>query len=179
MGAYLLLLVAVASRFLVVPHVPWLNFTAVGGSLLYFGARRRWWEMALPLGALMASDYYLTVKVYSYPFNWSAYGTTWMWYFAAMVLGAILLRSRTTFPRFAAAVLLGPTSFFIVSNFSVWVGSVMYPHTFGGLVACYEAGIPFYGNDLLATALVAGLAFGLPEALRRVQLERQAALAGK
>ncbi|MDE3149140.1 MAG: hypothetical protein KGL37_06680 [Acidobacteriota bacterium] len=179
MGAYLLLLVAVASRFLVLPHVAWLNFTAVGGSLLYFGARRRWWEMALPLGALMVSDYYLTAKVYGYPFHWVDYGTTWIWYLAAMILGTILLRTRATFPRFITGVLLGPTSFFIVSNFSVWVVSVTYPHTLSGLMTCYAAGIPFYGNDLLSTALVAGLAFGLPEALRRMHLEREAALAGK
>lgn len=179
MGAYLLLLVAVASRFVMVPHLDWLNFTAVGGSLLYFGARRRWWEMALPLVALMAADYILTVQVYHYSFQWAAYGTTWMWYLAAMVLGAILLRSRTTFLRVATGVVLGPTSFFIVSNFAVWAGGVMYPHTPGGLLACYAAGIPFYGNDLLSTAIVAGLAFGVPVLVRHMQAQQQPVLAGK
>lgn len=179
MGAYLLLLVAVVSRFVMVPHLHWLNFTAVGGSLLYFGARRRWWEMALPLGAFMATDYYMTVHVYSYPFQWSAYGTTWTWYLAAMILGFILLRSQTTFGRVAAGVVLGPTSFFIVSNYAVWVGGTMYPHTMGGLMTCYAAGIPFYGNDLLSTAIVAGLAFGVPVLVRHMQAQQQAALAGK
>jgi Family of unknown function (DUF6580) len=182
MGAYLLLLVAVASRFMMVPHPDWLNFTAVGGALLYFGARRRWWEMVLPLGVLMAADYYLTVKVYGYSFHWAAYGTTWTWYIAAMALGFILLRSRTTFGRVTAGVLLGPTSFFIVSNFAVWAGGTMslqYPYTLGGLMTCFAAGIPFYGNDLLSTAIVAGLAFGVPEALRRMHLQKEAALAGK
>ena len=127
MPAYLLLVFAILSRL--VPHPDWLNFTAVGGALLYFGARRSWREMLAPLAALMATDYVLTVFTYHYTFVWQAYVITWMWYAAAMVLGWILLRTRTTFLRVAAGVVLGPTSFFVVSNFAVWVAGDMYPRT--------------------------------------------------
>lgn len=178
MPAYLLLLVAVLSR--VLPHAGWWNFTALGGALLYFGARRPWREMLAPLAVLMATDYYLTVYAYHYPFGWQAYLPTWAWYLAAMALGQILLRSRTTFLRVAAGALLGPTSFFLVSNYAVWVGGGMYPRTLGGLGACYAAGLPFYRNDLISTALVAGLAFGVPVLVRRLSAARtQVALAGK
>src|SRR5215472_9138148 len=166
MPAYLLIVAAILSRL--VPHPDWLNFTAVGGSLLYFGARRSWREMLAPLAALMATDYVLTAFVYHYSFRWQAYVTTWAWYLAVMALGWILLRTRTTFLRVAAGVVLGPTSFFIVSNYAVWVGGDMYPHTLGGLMACYAAAIPFYRNDLLSTAIVAGLAFGVPVLVRRM-----------
>lgn len=178
MAAYLLLVVAVLSR--VVPHPDWLNFTAVGGSLLYFGARRGWREMLAPLAALTATDYFLTVYTYHYAFRWQAYGTTWAWYFAVMALGWILLRSRTTFLRVAAGVVLGPTSFFLVSNYAVWIAGDMYPRTLGGLGACFAAAIPFYRNDLASTAIVAGLAFGMPVLMRRFSEDRtQAALASK
>ena len=160
MPAYLLLLVAVLSRLL--PHAGWWNFTAVGGALLYFGARRSWREMLAPLAALMATDYLLTVYTYHYSFHWQGYLTTWAWYLMAMTLGRILLRARTTFARVAAGALLGPTSFFVVSNYAVWASGWMYLRTLGGLVACYAAAVPFYRNDLLSTALVAGLAFGVP-----------------
>jgi hypothetical protein len=166
MPAYLLLVFAILSRL--VPHPGWLNFTAMGGALLYFGARRPWREMLAPLAALMATDYLLTVFTYHYAFRWQAYLTTWVWYFAVMALGWILLRTRTTFLRVAAGVVLGPTSFFIVSNYAVWVGSDMYPPTLGGLMACYAAAIPFYRNDLISTAIVAGLAFGAPVLVRRM-----------
>ncbi|HEY3624691.1 MAG TPA: DUF6580 family putative transport protein [Terracidiphilus sp.] len=166
MPAYLLLVFAILSRL--VPHPGWLNFTAMGGALLYFGARRPWREMLAPLAALMATDYLLTVFTYHYAFRWQAYLTTWVWYFAVMALGWILLRTRTTFLRVAAGVVLGPTSFFIVSNYAVWVGSDMYPPTIGGLMACYAAAIPFYRNDLISTAIVAGLAFGAPVLVRRM-----------
>jgi len=168
MLAYLLLVVAILTR--VVPHPDWLNFTAVGGALLYFGARRSWREILAPLAALMITDYCLTVFAYHYSFQWTAYVTTWAWYVAAMALGHILLHARTTFVRVAAGVVLGPTSFFLVSNYAVWVGGNMYPRNLSGLIACYAAAIPFYRNDVLSTAVVAGLAFGIPVMVRKISL---------
>jgi hypothetical protein len=166
MPAYLLLLVAVLTR--VMPHAGWMNFTAVGGALLYFGARRSWREMLAPLAVLVATDYYLTVFAYHYSFAWQNYMTTWAWYLMAMALGQILLKARTTVLRVAAGALLGPTSFFVVSNYGVWAGGIMYPHTLGGLAACMAAGLPFYRNDLASTAVVAALAFGVPVLVRRM-----------
>jgi hypothetical protein len=178
MPAYLLIALAVLSRL--VPHPDWLNFTAVGGALLYFGARRSWREMLAPLAALMATDYLLTVYSYHYAFRWQAYMTTWAWYIMAMALGHILLHAKTTFVRVGAGVVLGPTSFFLVSNYAVWAGSGMYPHTSAGLVQCFVAALPFYRNDLVSTAIVGGLAFGLPVLVRRLKgAEPQPVLAGK
>src|ERR1035438_3135548 len=178
MFAYLLLLVAVLTR--VLPHAGWMNFTALGGALLYFGARRSWREMVAPLAVLMATDYFLTVFVYHYAFRWEWYAMTWAWYAAAMALGQILLKSRTTFVRAGAAALLGPTSFFLLSNYAVWIGGGMYPRTLGGLGACYVAALPFYRNDLISTVIVVGVAFGVPVLVRQMSAaQRQAALAGK
>jgi len=178
MPAYLLLLVAILSRLL--PHAGWFNFTAVGGALLYFGARRSWREMLAPLAALMATDYVLTVYAYHYSFAWQSYVPTWAWYVAAMALGQILLRSRTTVVRVGAGALLGPTSFFLLSNYAVWAGSGMYPRTLAGLGTCFAAAVPFYRNDLLSTAIVAGLAFGVPVLVRRRSAApAQTVLAGK
>jgi hypothetical protein len=171
MPAYLFLLIAVLSRLALAatPHPEWFNFTAVGGMLLYFGARRSWREMLVPLAVLMATDYFLTVNVYHYSFHWEAYVPTWAWYVAAMALGQILLHAKTTFVRLAAGALLGPTSFFLISNYAVWAAGTMYPRTLSGFVACYIAALPFYRNDLISTALVAGVAFGIPVLVRRLQ----------
>lgn len=176
MVAYLLLLVAVLTR--VLPHAGWLNFTAVGGALLYFGARRPWREMVIPLVALGATDYFLTVYTYHYSFAWLMYLPTWAWYAMAMGLGQILLSSKSTIVRTAAATLLGPTSFFVVSNYAVWAAGDMYPKTQAGLVACLAAGVPFYRNDLVSTAVVLGAAFGVPALLRRLNPVEKAELAG-
>ena len=161
MAAYLLVIAAVLSR--VLPHPAWLNFTAVGGSLLYFGARRPLRQMWIPLLALMATDYYLTAFFYGYPFHLSAYLLTWAWYAGVIVLGRILLSERTTLSRVTAGVLVAPTSFFLITNFAAWAAmSQLYPRSLAGLGLSYAAGLPFYRNDLLSTTIVAGLAFGMP-----------------
>jgi hypothetical protein len=165
MAAYLFLVFALLTRLL--PHPGWMNFTAVGAMLIYFGARRSWREIFVPLTLLIAADYCLTVLVYHYAFHPQAYLLTWAWYAMAFALGRILLHSRTTFVRVAASALLGPTSFFVLSNFAVWVGSAMYTHTLDGLVTCYVAALPFYRNDLAATSVFLGIAFGVPALVRR------------
>ena len=171
MPAYLLLIAALLSR--VVPHSGWFGFTAVGASLIYFGARRNWREMLLPVAAFAALDYYLTTHVYNYDFAVQDYLITWSWYAAALALGHILLSSKVSTMRVASAALLGPTSFFLVSNYAAWLklsqpGS-MYSHNLSGLLTCYVAGLPFYGRDLASTALVLAIAFGAPAAIRSYQ----------
>jgi len=174
MPTYLLLLAALLSR--VIPHSGWYGFTAVGASLLYFGARRSWREMLLPVAALAGVDYYLTTRVYGYDFVWQAYLVTWAWYAAAIVLGRILLARQVSILRVASAALLGPTSFFLASNYAVWAGSHhpggMYAPSLGGLLTCFAAGLPFYGRDLLSTGLVLALAFGIPATIHHFAANR-------
>jgi len=173
MSAYLLILLAVLSR--VAPHPAWLNFTAVGGSLLYFGARRPLRQAILPVALLAATDYYLTVYAYSYPFHISAYLVTWAWYAGIILLGRVLLAKQVSSLRVGTAVAIAPTSFFLITNFAAWIGSPLYPQTFAGLGMSYVAGLPFYRNDLISTALVTGLAFGLPALARQLGAHNQTA----
>jgi DMSO reductase anchor subunit len=178
MPAYLLLLAALLSR--VIPHSGWFGFTAVGGSLLYFGAKRaKWLEMLLPIAAFAGVDYYLTTHVYAYDFHWQEYLVTWGWTAAAIVLGRILLARKVSVPRVASAAVLGPTSFFLASNYAVWAGSHypggMYAPDFSGLLTCLAAGLPFYGRDLISTGLVLTIAFGAPVAIRSYLNSRDSA----
>ena len=179
MFGYLFLLAAVFSRIL--PH-PWWSFTAVGASLLYFGARRSPRQFFLPVVALAATDYYLTVFAYNYPFHLRDYLVTWAWYLGACVMGWAILRKQATAGRVVGAALTSSTSFFLLSNFAVWMGFGSYPHTLGGLTACYVAGLPFYRNDALATTLLLGAVFGLPVLARRTaeiwQQRNSGAMAG-
>lgn len=161
----LLLFAAVASH--VLPH-PWWNFTAVGGSLLVWGARRGLASAMIPVGVLAMSDWYLTRWVYGYPFHINDYLVTWAWYALIVVLGFLLLQGRPGFTRVSGAALLAPTSFFLASNYAVWAAPASwYPHTMSGLFTCYAAGLPFYRNDVLSTGLVAGLVWGVPALMRR------------
>lgn len=180
MSAYLLVLIAMLSRVAVASHHGWLNFTAVGGSLLFFGARRPLRQAVLPFVAFAAMDYYMTVYVYSYPFRVQDYLLTWTWYAAVLVLGRLLLRDHRSVGRVATAVVLSSTSFFLASNFAAWtVLRGIYPHTFNGLLSAYAAGLPFYRNDLLSTGFVTGLAFGLPALAQQWHTHHQPSIEGR
>ena len=153
MPAYLLLLVAVLSRLL--PHAGWMNFTAVGGALLYFGARRSWREMLAPLAALMATDYFLTVYSYHYAFRWQGYVPTWAWYVMAMALGQILLQRADDVcarggGRAAGADLVLPG----LELCGLGERLACIRTRWAGWAPAIAAGLPFYRNDLLSTAIV-------------------------
>lgn len=163
MAAYFVLLFAVLSRILPSAfHTTSVGFTAVGGGLLFFGARRPRWQTIIAVLALMATDFYLTTMVYGMAFHASAYIVTWLWYAAICLLGHQMLANKPGMVRVGVAVLASSTSFFILSNFAVWMGSDMYAHNLAGLATCYIAAVPFYANDAMSTAITAGALFGLP-----------------
>lgn len=169
MSAYFALLVAILSRILPYAfHTTSVGFTAIGGSLLYFGARRSRLQVIPAVLALMATDYYLTVFIFRYPFHAGAYIVTWLWYAAVCLFGHQALAGKSSALRVAGAVLATSTSFFLLSNLVVWAGSSMYPHTASGLADCYVAAIPFYANDLMSTAITASTFFGLPALARSI-----------
>jgi hypothetical protein len=166
MSAFVLILVGLISRMGVL-STHWFNFTAVGGSLLYFGARRPLRQAVWAIVPFMAMDVFLTTRIYGMAFHVQDYLVTWLWYAAVLVLGSLLLKQRTSATRVVAGSVLASTSFFAISNYAVWVGSAMYPHTLGGLTACYASALPFYRNDLVSTLLITGVAFGAEALVRR------------
>jgi hypothetical protein len=162
MIAYIILILAALSRL--APHAlhgTAVNFTAVGAGLLFFGSRRPKWQALAAVAVLGATDFYLTLFVYGAPFEVKQYLVTWAWYAAVCLLASGLLRKVTAL-RVVAGVLASATSFFLLSNFVVWAGNGMYPHSASGLATCYVAALPFYANDLISTGLLSGVLFGLP-----------------
>jgi len=175
MPAFIVLILAALSRLIphYMMHAVGLNITAVGAGLLFFGSRAPRWQAAIATALMALTDVILTKFVYHYPFHVSGYLMTWFWYAAICLLGSSLLR-KVTVLRVLAGIFASATSFFLLSNFMVWVGG-MYTHSLSGLVTCYRMGVPFYANDLASTALVSGVLFGLPVvAARMVELVRSA-----
>ncbi len=158
MLAYLFVALALIMRIPSVPH-PW-GFTPVTAALLYFGARgsrRQWW---IPLGLLIVADIVLDKFFYSYPLSWDLF-LTWAWYAAMIALGTRLRENVKPLPVFGAA-LSGSISFFLISNFGVWLATAMYPRTLEGLTTCYAAAIPFFRRGLEGDLLFTAIMFGLP-----------------
>lgn len=158
MLAYLFVIFSVVARMPFMPH-PW-NFTPVAAALLYFGARGSRRQLWVPFVLLAASDVILTKFVYSYPFTWDTF-VTWAWYAAILFLGT-QLRENSNWLRVGGAALASSISFFVVSNFAVWVCFDMYPRTLAGLMTCYAAGLPFFRRGLAGDMLFTAVMFGLP-----------------
>jgi hypothetical protein len=148
-----LVLAAAATRL--IPHPP--NFTAIGALALFGGAyfSRRWVALVVPLAAMLLADLVLTDPA-----------VTSYFCFALTAAIGMLLRERVSFARVTAAAIAASVLFFLVSNFSVWLGSRMYPQTPAGLVACYVAAIPFAQSMLLGNLFYCGVLFGAMELIR-------------
>ena len=158
MLAYLFVAIAVAVhlRFFALPF----SFTPVAASLLYFGARMSRKQMWIPVVLLAASDVYLTRVTYGYPLT-ADHLVTWCWYAAMLLLGGVLIKGFSAL-RIGAASLIASVSFFLVSNFAVWmVWRDMYPKTFNGLMTCYVAGLPFFRSSVVSDLLFSAAFFGI------------------
>jgi len=155
MLAYVFVVLAVVLRFLSVP----VAFTSVAASLLYFGARQSRRRMWIPLALLVGADIVLTRMVYAYPLS-ADHLVTWAWYAAVLLLGG-KLKENSSALRVGGAALAASVSFFLLSNFAVWVVWEMYPKTLAGLGACYVAALPFFRHSLAGDLFFSAAFFGL------------------
>jgi hypothetical protein len=71
-----------------------------------------------------------------------------------------LLRGRRRLVPVACGSLAASTLFYVITNFGVWLFGFGYPQTFEGLLACYTAAIPFFGNTIMGDAVFSALLFG-------------------
>ena len=161
MLAYLFVLLAVAVRVLSgAGVVGTMGFSPLGAALLFFGSRMSRKHYAGPLALLILADIYLTTQKYGHSVTWEE-GIIWAWYLGAFFLGS-LLKDRVK-PLYVGGAALGSAlSFFLISNFGVWLAGYLYPRTLSGLATCYVAAIPFFGRGLASDLLFSAIFFGLP-----------------
>jgi hypothetical protein len=127
-------------------------------------------SLAVPLAALLLSDYAVIHLLYGGNYGWfSPY--SWGGFVIAGLIGWIL-RPKITWARVAIASIAGSVGFFLISNFGVWVAGRLYPVTTSGLAACYVAALPFFRNSILGDLAYSAVMFGSYQLLRH----RQAAL---
>jgi hypothetical protein len=140
------------------PHAP--NFTPVGSVSLFGGARLRGWQAwLLPLVLMAVTDPLV-----------GGYSVATPWVYASFLISVWLgryLRGSENALRIGGLCAVSSVQFFVITNFGMWLGTAMYPHTAGGLVACYVNAIPFFGRTLAGDLLYTGALFGLHAWLSR------------
>ena len=137
------MLVAVLTRLL--PHLP--NFTPVTAVALFGGLylSNKMLAYVLPLVIMVISDLFLGFS-----------SLTLFVYFAFMVISFIGIQAKK--PSLGV-VLLSSISFFVITNFGVWL--LGYPKTWTGFVECYTLALPFFRNSLMGDLFYSGvLIFG-------------------
>ncbi|NJC25327.1 DUF6580 family putative transport protein [Neolewinella antarctica] len=174
-----LIVVAAAARLL--PHPP--NFVPTGAMAIFGAAAlpKRWLMFLVPLVAFYVSDLALNNLVYAEYFEGLYFGISPFVYLGLglmILVGAGLLRNQTfSWLRIGGAAVGATLVFFLVSNFGVWVGGLMYPKTAAGLLSAYVAGLPFLLNSLLANLVFSGALFGVSKAVGIFKEEREGTLA--
>ncbi|HVZ25254.1 MAG TPA: DUF6580 family putative transport protein, partial [Sediminibacterium sp.] len=165
----LFLMVLVSALYRIMPSRP-MGFAPQIAMGLFSGAlfvRQKQWAFALPLVSMFLSDLlYQWLYIEGLTPIAGFYGGQWVNYllFAGTVCFGFLIRS-SKISRIILAAVSAPTAYFLVSNFLVWQASGLgyglnRPHTFLGLLQCYNDALPFYLNSLSATSVFSAVLFG-------------------
>lgn len=165
----LLLMVLVSALYRILPNRP-MGFAPQIAMGLFSGAlfvKNKKWAFILPLVSMFLSD-----LLYQVLYNngltaiQGFYGGQWINYllFAGITSFGFLIKSNKI-SNVLVAALLAPTTYFLVSNFFVWASSsrgfgLNRPKTFSGLLLCYNDGLPFYTNSVMATVIFSAVLFG-------------------
>lgn len=157
-----MILLAAFSRL--IPHPA--NFAPIGAMALFGAAhfKSKWAAFLVPLLALWLSDlvivnvlyagYYKTFTFFYGGFYW-IYGTIAL----TTLMGLFTLR-KINIGTVAGSSIAASLLFFIITNFGVWPGSSLYTQDLNGLIACYVAGIPFFGGTLSGNLFYSAVLFG-------------------
>jgi hypothetical protein len=165
----LFLMVLVSALYRILPNRP-MGFAPQMAIGLFSGAlfvNQKKWAFLLPIVSMLISDL-LYQALYTAGFTeiYGFYDGQWINYllFAGLTTFGFLIKKNKVMNILVAAI-SAPTVYFLISNFLVWTASDLgyglnRPHTFTGLMLCYNDALPFYWNSLMATAIFSSVLFG-------------------
>ena len=148
----IMILAAAFSRLLTNAFHVW-NFTPIIAMALFSGAEIQDKRMAflIPLIAMVITDAFL-----------GFYQGILVVYASLMLITCLgfLLKNRIK----VIPVILGSIGasciFFLVTNFALLYPTMLYPHTWQGIIASYTAGIPFFKNAVVGDFIYTIILFG-------------------
>lgn len=173
------LLIIIGSVFRAAGFAPQIAMAIFGAAVI----KDKKLAFILPLLSMLLSDVFIEILYRNGLMN---YGGFWsgQTFYDGQVLNYILLAGLTlvgfwarnlNWARIAVATIAAPVIFFLLSNLFVWIGGAGYsrPHTFSGLILCYEDGLPFLRTSIMYTAMFSAILFGGYFLVQRFVLPRK------
>lgn len=159
--AFLLMLIA-SIVYRIFPNRP-VGFAPQFAIGLLAGAMvgRKAWAFALPLLSMFISDiFYQVLYKTGYSNTPGFYEYQWVYYilFTSLTVFGFTIKNYKISSIVVSAI-IAPTAYFILSNAVVWLTGWGYKRA--TLLECYNDGIPFYENSLIATIIFSTLFFGI------------------
>jgi len=151
------LMIFAAAFVRLIPHPP--NFAPVAAMALFGGAyfTKKWAAFVVPISAMFITDLFL-----------GFHETMWVVYLSfvlIVVIGMTMIKQKKIGNIFFASV-ISSVSFFVITNFGMWLSTSYYEKTGTGLIACYTAAIPFFHQTLLSDLLFVAVLFGIYEIIK-------------
>jgi len=155
---FILVILSTAVKVICAPQINLSGFTCVIAVSLFAGLTIKDKKLAFlfPLLTLFISDILLqglhALNVFPYSGFYSGQIINYILFIVLTLIGVALRNSKTA--GVIAASFIGPTVFFLLSNFIVWKtqGAAMgYSKDVNGLMQAYTFGLPFYRNSLIST----------------------------
>jgi hypothetical protein len=127
---------------------------------------RDWkWKIAVPFVALAISDLFVGMR-----YGYGTYTSNYYVYFgfALVFISGYFLLKKVNLLNVVLASLSGSILFFLVTNFAFFYPQAAvanpalgnYPHNWVGIVASYQAGLPFFKNMIVGDLMFSGILFG-------------------
>jgi len=142
----------------IVPHAP--NLSPFASLIMVMGCQlSRRVSVVVTVIALIISDVLL-----SYLLGYGMFGSWTLFTYSGFALVAVSsawLRKRQ---RFAPVLAYGSTavlSYWVWTNFGTWFLGGIYPHSAAGLLACFEAGLPFLQHSAISALIFMPIFLGL------------------
>ena len=133
--------VGIVLLFRIIPHPP--NFTPVIVLSLYLPFIFGIWSIPFCILGFAITDYFIGFHSLLF-WTWGALAFTgYTSKFCNKIYSRIVFSS------------IGALTFFVISNFGVWISGTLYEISVQGLLDCYIMAIPFFTNTLLSTIFFA------------------------
>ena len=148
--SYPVILILSLAFIRLLPHAP--NFTPIIAISIYAGIKfnNKYLALLIPILSMVISDLFIGFH--------SSMLAVYLCIVMNVFIGIFFIK-KFTLLNYMYLSFLGACNFYIITNFSVWILSNMYPLTIEGLIMCYLLALPFFQNTLISSLLFGCLIF--------------------